>query len=96
MAGGAPKGNQNAVKENRLWGDALRRAGMVEDPKAKRRKLELLADKVWQAALEGDMGAAKEIGDRLDGKPRQAVDLGSDPERPLIGRIENVIVDPAA
>ncbi len=42
----------------------------------KTKKLSLLADKLVERALEGDITAMKEIGDRLDGKPAQAVELG--------------------
>ena len=41
-------------------------------------------------AMEGDVTALKEIGDRLDGKPTQAVDLGGELE---ITKIERVIVN---
>lgn len=33
-----------------------------------------IAEKVVQMALEGDMQAIKEIGDRMDGKPTQQVE----------------------
>ncbi len=42
----------------------------------KTKKLAMLADKLVERALEGDITAMKEIGDRLDGKPAQAVELG--------------------
>ena len=53
--------------------------------------LALLARGLVDKALEGDVAALKEIGDRLDGKPVQGVDLGG--EVALV-RIERVIVDP--
>lgn len=37
--------------------------------------LERLADQVVTKALAGDMVAAKEIGDRLDGKPHQTAEV---------------------
>lgn len=39
-----------------------------------RDKLRAIADKLVDLAIEGDMQAIKEIGDRLDGKPSQAID----------------------
>lgn len=39
----------------------------------KNQRLDLIADKVAESALAGDMVAAKEIGDRLDGKATQQI-----------------------
>lgn len=64
---GAPAGNKNAVKERRLWADAVRRAVLRGDA------LNRLADKLIEEALGGDMAAMREIGDRLDGKPTISV-----------------------
>lgn len=68
MAGGAPEGNKNATK-NRPWAEAVHRALLAEDGK----KLRQIADKLIDKALEGDVSALKEIGDRVDGKAIQAV-----------------------
>lgn len=65
---GAPIGNKNATK-NRPWAEAINRALMAEDGK----KLRALADKIIDRALEGDVTALKEIGDRVDGKALQAI-----------------------
>lgn len=61
---GAPKGNKNGAKQNRLWGDAIRRAVVQSDAE----QLRKLADKLIEKAGEGDIAALKELGDRLDGK----------------------------
>ena len=70
---GAPLGNRNATKENRLWSETLRRALVQADGK----KLRSLIDKLIEVGAAGDVSALKEIGDRLDGKPTQAL-TGSD------------------
>lgn len=75
---GAPIGNKNATK-NKPWSDALTRALMAEDGK----KLRALAERLVEKALEGDVPALREIGDRMDGKPTQAI-TGADGE-PLFG-----------
>jgi hypothetical protein len=82
----APLGNSNARKENRLWADAVRRC-IVQG-----KTLESLAAVLIAKALEGDMVAIKEIGDRLDGKPKQAIVGGDEDDNPiaLITRIELV------
>ena len=67
------------------------RAAEGDDKLQKVHVLRLLARKLVNKALEGDVAALKEIGDRLDGKPAQAVDV----EVALaITTIERRIVDP--
>ena len=81
---------------NREWTEALRRAVhelrvVDDDDKAKKIKaLTLMARKVVTRVLDGDMTAAKEVGDRLEGKPRQSVDLNvTEP----VTEIRHVIID---
>lgn len=69
---GAQPGNKNATK-NRPWAEAINRVLLAEDGK----KLRALAEKLVEKALEGDVSALKEIGDRSDGKPAQAI-VGAD------------------
>lgn len=73
MPAGAPEGNKNATK-NRPWAEAINRALLSEDGK----KLRALADKIIDKALEGDVQALKEVGDRMDGKPAQALEHSGD------------------
>lgn len=61
----APKGNKNAARGTQ-WRDAVRKAVLRDG------KLEALAQALVARGLEGDMAALREIGDRLDGKVRQA------------------------
>lgn len=70
---GAPVGNQNARK--RHWSNAVEAAVMVEDKATQRKRLFNIADRLVAMAESGDMQAIKELGDRLDGKPAQAIDL---------------------
>jgi len=72
---GAPIGNVNAIK-GRPWGDALKRA--LARREADGKGLNAIAEVLTEKALEGDLAAIKEIGDRLDGKPAQVI--GGDPE----------------
>lgn len=65
-------------------------AAAGEDHKALRKVAKALIDK----ASEGDVSAIKELGDRLDGKPAQAIENGEDGAFEVITRIERVIVDP--
>lgn len=72
---GAPVGNQNASKGKR-WQEALVKAlaqyksNNVEMGQA----LAKIAQKVVEQALAGDKDSIQEIGNRLDGKPAQALE----------------------
>ena len=64
-------------KSDKLWRDAIMVAVKRQATDGKKtKKLALLADKLVTKALDGDITAMKEIGDRLDGKPAQSVELG--------------------
>lgn len=75
---GRPKGSQNKDKPFR---DALRMeiAAAGEDRKALRAVAQALIGK----AIMGDVQAIKELGDRLDGKPAQAVVGGDEDDTPI-------------
>jgi ribosomal protein L17 len=87
---GAPLGNKNGVK-NKPWREAIDRALAQGDGK----KLRSIADKLIDLAAEGDMAAIRELGDRLDGKPAQAI-TGADGGPLLISDVTRTIVDPGA
>jgi len=65
--GGAPKGNNNAGK-NKAWSDAVRKA-LIQSKGG----IASAAKQLVKLANAGDLGALKEIGNRLDGRPAQAV-----------------------
>ena len=68
MPVGGQTGNNNAARGSE-WREAVVRA-------IKRGKgLDQLAEVLVAKALDGDMVALKEVGDRLDGKPKQQVDV---------------------
>ena len=67
--GGQP-GNTNASK-NKPWRQALDRA-LKRDTRG---RLDKAAEAVLDAAATGDLAAIKEIADRMDGRPAQAVQL---------------------
>ena len=89
---GAPEGNTNSSKNNRLWAETIRRAVVQSDPE----RLRKIAEALLTKAEEGDLGAIKELGDRLDGKAAQAVAITGAEGGPLLfQKIERQIVDPA-
>lgn len=85
-------GNPGGRPKTKPFRDALRR--LLEAAGDDTEKLDKLALALYGKALEGDVPAAREIGDRLDGKVTQPI--GGDDDAPLqhIHRIESVIVDP--
>ena len=68
-------------KSDKLWREAIRKAVhelvMAEGEGIARRTkaLRLLARKLVSKGLKGDVAALKEIGDRLDGRARQEIEL---------------------
>ena len=76
MPVGGQKGNNNAARGSE-WREAVVKA-------IKRGKgLDQLAEVLVAKALEGDMVALKEVGDRLDGKPKQQVDVTVQDAQPI-------------
>ena len=68
---GAPIGNTNSSRNNRMWADTIRRVIAQSDGEALRRVAEALVLK----AQEGDISAIKELGDRIDGKSVATTEL---------------------
>lgn len=90
---GAPTGNTNSSKDNRLWRNTILRAIAQGDPE----RLRLIAESLLNKAAEGDVSALRELGDRIDGKPTQAVEMSgpggaplevTDPARPKLTKEE--------
>ncbi len=68
----AAPGNQYAAKA-KVWSMAISRALEARSRVKQREALDDLAEKLLAKCEEGDMAALKELGDRLDGKPAQAI-----------------------
>ena len=68
---GAPVGNTNSSKNNRIWANTIRKLAVQEDYK----RIHAIAEKLFENAQEGDLGSIKEIGDRLDGKAIATTEL---------------------
>jgi hypothetical protein len=69
----APIGNNNGAKAKK-WEEAVRRAlaragGTVD------KGLDALADQIVEKASSGDLWAIDHIANRLDGKPKETVDI---------------------
>ena len=64
-------GNPAGRTSEKLFTDAIRKAAFLEDPVKKKRRLDLIAEKLVQKAMAGDNSCIGQIGDRLDGKPKE-------------------------
>ena len=76
----ARKTPSKGAKPDKLWRDAIRAVvhELRQDPKngKKVKALRLLARKLVDRAIDGDVAALKEIGDRLDGRAHQPITGG--------------------
>lgn len=91
----APIGNQNAAKA-KVWHGAIMRALEKRGGGDRIKALDELAEKLLEAVANGDLGAIKELGDRIDGKPKQQVEVSGDAENPIaFSEIRRTIVDPS-
>ncbi len=91
---GAQDGNNNAGK-GRDWRDAIRHALAKKgkgdgDGPAYIRGLQRVAEKFIDAAEDGEAWAMKELGDRMDGKAPQAIDLSGELNIPVSGTVKLV------
>lgn len=57
------------------WADVLRAAAEQIDQKSGKKYKQLVAESLFARAISGDLGAIREIGDRLYGRPKQESSL---------------------
>lgn len=86
---GAPQGNKNSCKSNRLWAETIKKAVLQSD----QTRLRNIAERLLDKCEEGDMAAIKELGDRLDGKSAQQIIHSGDEDNPVaISEVQRKIV----
>jgi hypothetical protein len=78
----APIGNDNAAKGTQ-WRDAIRVALAMRSKSEAKSALVKIAEALIAKAEEGDLAAIKELGDRLDGKASQSVELSGKDGEPI-------------
>ena len=83
-------GNPEGARKHKIFYAALNRAITQEDGK----RVRDAAEKLLDLAAAGEAWAIKELRDTLDGKPGQSIDLGSDPERPMLQKLVREVVRP--
>jgi len=74
-------GNPGGRPKTKPWADALMLAASREDGDTT--KLHKIAAKTVELAIQGDISAIKEFGDRIDGKPQQTTDVNVNDNRTL-------------
>jgi len=77
----AAKGNNYAGK-SKQWTMAIERA-LEQRSKTRAQAMDELAAKLLSLCDEGDLSALRELGDRLEGKPSQQIDLGNANNEPF-------------
>jgi hypothetical protein len=80
---GAPVGNNNGSK-GRAWSEAVKRAIRAKYGTEWEEALATLAAKLVDEADKGDLQALKEVGDRIDGKPKQQIEASGEGGGPLL------------
>jgi len=83
----APPGNRNSEK-----GKIVR--SIIKQRLAERALLAVIVDAMIDKAADGDLPAAKEIFDRLDGKAHQSMELSGDSDNPIVSEIQVKLIKP--
>jgi hypothetical protein len=71
-------GNPKGRAKDKIWGDAIRIAVNEAYEDGDKKKLRVLADKLVDKALGGDIAALGKSVTGLDGKPAQAVEMSGE------------------
>jgi hypothetical protein len=79
----APVGNNNAAK-GKAWAEAVKRAIRAKYGVEWEEALQTLAAKLVDEADGGDLAALKEVGDRIDGKPKQQIEASGEGGGPIV------------
>ena len=78
----AAQGNQYAAR-GKQWRMAIERALAERSRRDQIVALDELAGRLVDLGMQGDLAALKELGDRLDGKPAQGVELTGENGGPM-------------
>ena len=66
------------------WAEILEEVGNEIDPKTGKPFKELVSRKLWIKAVAGDINAAREIMDRMEGRPTTKTVIAGDVDNPLV------------
>jgi hypothetical protein len=70
-----------------MWSAAINRAIAERSRQSGKEALDALAEKLLAKADEGDISALKELGDRLEGKPAQGLELTGTEGGPIESKV---------
>jgi hypothetical protein len=87
-------GNQEAKKANHKKPRIITQKLIARLQDAEGKELDRIIIALINKAAEGDVPAAREVFDRVEGKVPQAIENSDDGPLELLHRIERVIVDP--
>jgi hypothetical protein len=73
-------GNPGGRPKEKAFTDALR-LELLRESKDKRKKLNVIAEKLVECAMNGESWAIQQVADRLDGKPAQEATVTIDDKR---------------
>lgn len=79
--------------EGKIWREAIQRALKRRETGEDKQALEYLADALLDQCLKGDVAALKELGDRLDGKAKETVDMNIKTPQAVVRPIEVVTIE---
>lgn len=79
---GAPTGNTNASRGFR-WRRAIEKALDNKSKALGQKALVAIAEQLLDKAIEGDISALRELGDRIDGKVAQQLNIGGQEDNPV-------------
>ncbi len=77
------------MARERLFNDALRVAVLMKDRDSGKTRIRLIADRLADEAILGNIAAIKEVAERIDGKVPQAV-IGGDEDDAAIQVVNTV------
>jgi Family of unknown function (DUF5681) len=84
---GRPRGIRYLSEAYRAW------LSQPSEKDQERTNADVVAEAVGKQAIAGDIAAAKEIADRVEGKSRQAIDLNNENERERKTRLYELMVE---
>lgn len=87
-------GNQEAKKANHKRPRIIKQKLIARLQDAEGKELDAIITAMIAKAKDGDVPAAKEIFDRVDGKVATPIENGDEGALEIIHRIERIIVDP--
>lgn len=73
-------------KRTWTWAGLLEKVGEETELKSGQKFKDLVSKRMWVDAVNGSLGAQKEIGNRMDGMPQQKVAVKGEITNILIGR----------